>query len=82
MVVIIPDFDQRINVALCSRAGPLSECESCSIVGRFDGSEACRTQDTSVYKMGTIRRLQLRSNGLAIELTLVQDVREVVLGHF
>lgn len=82
MVVIVPNFDQRVNVALCSGAGPLSERESCSIVGRFDGSEARRTQDASVYKMERICKLQLMASGLAIELTLVQDVREVVLGHF
>jgi hypothetical protein len=58
VVVIVPDFDQRVNVTLCSGASPLSQRESCSIVGRFNGSEARQTQDASVYRVQTIRQLR------------------------
>lgn len=79
MVIIISYFDQRVNVTLCSRASPLRQRKSRSIVGRFDGSKARQTQNTSVY-MTDDSSAPIHQQ--TIGLTLVQDIREVVLRHF
>lgn len=82
MVVIVSNFDQRVDVTLRCGARPLRQRKSCSVIGCFNGSEARQTQNASIYKVQTTRQLQRMAKESVFELTLVQDIREVVLGHF
>lgn len=79
MVIIVPNFNQRVDVTLRSRASPLSQRKSRCIIGCFDRSEARQTQDTSVYEA---QIYHVSSDTWSkIGLTLVQDIREIVLRH-